>query len=96
MSMVKLIQETTRLLILETLTEMPGYSAADTLIDEALDSKGHFVSFDEIKTAIAWLERQGLLTTSVSLDTNIAKITQSGIDAAKGQAMVPGVRRPRP
>lgn len=54
-------------------------------------------SRDQIRTALSWLNDQGLIKLRV-LDggTCIATATQAGNDVALGYATVPGVKRPSP
>jgi DNA-binding GntR family transcriptional regulator len=49
-----------------------------------------------VKAELAWLEEQGLITNENLKGTQVATITQRGIDVATGQATHPGVKRPSP
>ena len=43
-----------------------------------------------------WLEEQGLITIEKVGETLVAKLTGRGDDVATGQAVVDGVKKPRP
>src|SRR5690606_41702375 len=47
---------------------------------------------DRVRTDCAWLAEQGLMT----LEADVATLTERGSAAALGQITVPGVRRPLP
>lgn len=85
----------TRLLILTFLNDMGGYEANEDTLDECLDYWGMKVSRDVVRTQIRWLEEQGLITLRDIDGYLVARLTGRGEDVATGQAMVPGVKRPR-
>ncbi|MCP1601442.1 repressor of nif and glnA expression [Aeromonas caviae] len=85
-----------RLLILRSLREMTGCSANESILDSCLDAYGHSVSRDAVRTQMRWLEEQGLLTVEKVGETLVAKLTGRGDDVATGQAVVDGVKKPRP
>lgn len=90
------VREARRLAILQLLAEAPGYEAADTLIYAALPDRGVAGSADQVASELAWLAEQGLAEVQKVGPVAIAKITQRGIDASRGRALVPGVARPGP
>lgn len=96
MSLKQLLQEDRRLVILRILNESAGYTANDSILDTALDAYGHKVSRDVVKAELDWLQEMGLLQLKDVAGTKVAEITQRGIDVAEGQAVVSGVKRPRP
>lgn len=96
MAIQQVLQEDRRLVVLRILNEMPGYEANDSVLDNSLDAYGHKVSRDLVRTEMHWLQEQGLITLRDVAGTQVAKITQRGIDVAEGQARHPGVKRPRP
>lgn len=96
MAIQQILQQDRRLVMLRILNEMPGYEANDSIIDNALDAYGHKVSRDLVRTEMYWLQEQGLLILRDVAGTQVAQITQRGIDVAQGQATHPGVKRPRP
>ncbi len=96
MALKDILQKDQRLVILRVLSEMAGYSANESILDDAMDSLGHNVSRDKVKTEMNYLEEQGLLTLEESFGTMVATITSRGLDVATGQATHHGVKRPRP
>ncbi|MEZ8148382.1 VpaChn25_0724 family phage protein [Enterovibrio norvegicus] len=96
MTLHTLLQQDRRLVMLRVLNEMPGYEANDSIIDSALDAYGHNVSRDLVRTELSWLAEQQLITLRDVAGTQVARITQRGIDIALGQAKHPDVKRPRP
>lgn len=95
MSFKALLKEDQRLVILRSLKEMPAYEANESIIDTCLESYGHNISRDAVRTHLSWLEEQDLITIREMSDYHIAKLTSRGQDVAEGQAIVPGVKRPR-
>ncbi|MGU5685220.1 VpaChn25_0724 family phage protein [Aeromonas allosaccharophila] len=85
-----------RLLILRSLREMAGYSANESILDSCLEAYGHSCSRDVVRNHIRWLEEQGLLTVEEVGKTLVVKLTGRGDDVATGQAVVDGVKKPRP
>lgn len=85
-----------RLSILRHLSDVPGYSANDSLLLGLLQQLGLAVSRDQVRTALTWLAEQGLVENSTIASVMVATITQRGIDVAAGRAFVPGVQRPSP
>jgi repressor of nif and glnA expression len=95
MAFKDLLQQDQRLLILRSLNDMAGYEANESIIDSCLDAYGHKISRDAVRTHLAWLEEQGLVNVREVAGCQIATLTQRGEDVATGQAVVPGVKRPR-
>ncbi|EGQ9843134.1 ArsR family transcriptional regulator [Vibrio cholerae] len=95
MSFKELLTEDQRLVILRSLHEMHGYEANESIIDSCLDAYGHKISRDVVRTHLFWLQEQGLVSLRDVGDCQIARLTGRGEDAATGQAVVPGVKRPR-
>ncbi|EQB9053855.1 ArsR family transcriptional regulator, partial [Vibrio cholerae] len=60
-----------------------------------LDAYGHKISRDVVRTHLFWLQEQGLVSLRDVGDCQIARLTGRGEDVATGQAVVPGVKRPR-
>src|SRR5262245_45284068 len=85
-----------RLVILRLLAGAPGYQANEYLLHAALPNKGHSVSRDMIRTDLAWLAEQGLVSVKRPEDVAIATLTERGVDVGAGRAAVPGVKRPLP
>ena len=95
-SMKEVVVQDQRLLILRSLREMTGYSANDSILDSCLEAYGHSISRDAVRTQMRWLEEQGLITVERVGETLVAKLTGRGDDVATGQAVVDGVKKPRP
>ncbi|MGR6980822.1 VpaChn25_0724 family phage protein [Testudinibacter sp. P27/CKL/0425] len=85
-----------RLVILRSLDEM-GYNANESILDDCLQMYGHNISRDLVRNHILWLEEQELVTVErINGDFLVAAITQRGLDVARGQTIVSGVKRPNP
>ncbi|MCW4628267.1 MULTISPECIES: VpaChn25_0724 family phage protein [Marinomonas] len=95
MSFKDLLKEDQRLVILRSLEEMPAYEANESILDTCLESYGHNISRDAVRTHLAWLQEQDLITIREMSGCQIAKLTGRGQDVVTGQAIVPGVKRPR-
>jgi len=95
MSFKELLTEDQRLVILRSLHEMHGYEANESIIDSCLDAYGHKISRDVVRTHLFWLREQGLVSLRDVGGCQIARLTGRGEDVATGQAVVPGVKRPR-
>ena len=89
-------REDRRLLMLKALASENDYSISDMVLRNLLREYGHAESADTIRTDIAWLEEQGLVTTEKVGVMVVATVTERGKDIADGAACVPGIRRPRP
>ena len=96
MSFKDLLMGDIRLVLLRSLREMAGYSANDSMLDQCLETYGHNISRDAVRTHLRWLEEQGLLTIEQVGQTLVARLTGRGDDVATGQAVVDGVKKPRP
>ena len=96
MSYAKHLTKDRRLVMLRVLANSPGYSANEYTIEAVLEDLGHVISNDLLRGEIAWLAEQQLITTSQVGGVTIAKITQRGLDVARGKATHPDVQRPRP
>ena len=96
MKYAEAVVEDIRLLILQALAEDADYSHNELVLDGVLTKLGHGVSIDTLRTQLAWLDGQGLISVETLGETWIAKRQRSGLDVAKGRASVPGGRRPGP
>jgi len=92
----ELIAADRRLVILRILAESSGYTCNEFLLISLLESFGHVLSHDALRTDLAWLAEQSLVTTQIVAEVTITKLTQRGADVAAGRAHVPGVKRPEP
>jgi hypothetical protein len=97
MSFAELQNQHTRAIILRLLTKRPGYQANDSLLSSMLADAGQPLSHDVLRSQLAWLAEQGLITTKTLMETMlVASLTTRGQDVALGLALVPGVKRPAP
>jgi len=97
MSFQTTLTEDRRLSLLLVLAETPGYSANAFLLRDAIAQiYGHSASIDQVRTDIAWLAEQQLVTSRTVSEVTLATLTARGADAAAGRAVVPGVKKPMP
>ncbi len=99
MALKQLIAEHQRLVILRMLADVPGYDLNESILQDGLSAYGLDISRDALKTQLAWLEEQDLITidkvgTSQN-STQKAMLKTRGQDVATGRAHVPGIKRPR-
>jgi Fe2+ or Zn2+ uptake regulation protein len=91
------LAEDRRLVILRLLEQAPGYQLNASVLHSGLDRIGHDVSRDVLRTDLAWLAEQGLVTLDhLAEGVTVATLTERGLDAAHGRAIIPGVKRPAP
>lgn len=88
------IRQDIRLVILRLLVEMTAYRANSSVLTMALDTFGHTLSRDQVKTELNWLAEQGALTLEDVGPVMVATLTERGQDIAAGRARVPGIKRP--
>jgi hypothetical protein len=85
-----------RLRTLCVLEQVGAFGANHEVIHDCLVPLGHSASHDLVKTDLAWLAEQGLVTLSQADGMTVAKLTTRGFDCTQGTAVVPGVKRPTP
>lgn len=91
------LAEHVRLDILCLLAELPGYQANSHVLTEAVSQRGFDLTRDQMRTELAWLAEQRLVTTRAPAPgLVVASATERGLDVCAGRARVPGVRRPGP
>ncbi|WP_339079050.1 ArsR family transcriptional regulator [Pseudomonas sp. TMP9] len=88
------LRQDIRLVILRLLVEMTAYRANSSVLTMALDSYGHTLSRDQVKTELSWLAEQSALTLEDVGPVLVATLTERGQDIAAGRARVPGIKRP--
>ncbi len=88
------LREDIRLVVLRLLVEMTAYRANSSVLTMALDSYGHTLSRDQVKTELHWLAEQGALTLADVGPVLVATLSERGQDIAAGRARVPGIKRP--
>lgn len=81
-------------MLLRLLVEMTAYRANSSVLTMALDSYGHSLSRDQVKTELHWLAEQGALTLQDVGPVMVATLSERGQDIAAGRARVPGIKRP--
>jgi hypothetical protein len=93
-----LMAEHRRLAILRALASpKSGGESNDSILQTIVVDAGVASSRDQIRTAITWLDEQGLVSVrKLESGTLVAAITQSGVDVASGLSTVDGVQRPSP
>ena len=96
MRLTEIIAADRRLAILQALEEDPDYSHNEMVLRAALGTLGHNLSHDLLRSELAWLAEQGLITITTVADVQVARLTARGEDVGLGHAHVPGVRRPGP
>ncbi|WP_241085748.1 VpaChn25_0724 family phage protein [Candidatus Vondammii sp. HM_W22] len=96
MSYEEIVASDQRLVLLQVLEENVDYAHNETVLQRALEAMGHSISSDRLRTELAWLSEQGLITVENLAGLQVAKLTNRGEDVALGHARVPGIARPRP
>lgn len=96
MSYEEIVASDQRLVLLQVLEENVDYAHNETVLQRALEAMGHSISSDRLRTELAWLSEQGLITVENLAGLQVAKLTNRGEDVALGHARVPGSARPRP
>jgi hypothetical protein len=97
MNFAATIAEDRRLSILLVLEQTPGYSTNAYLLQTAIDQiYGHVASADQVKTDIAWLAEQSLVSVREVSRVTLATLSARGADVAAGRAVVPGVKKRGP
>lgn len=98
-SFAQRLLEDRRLVILRLLNEQAGRRANSTVLTFGMEVFGHSVSRDYVRTLLAWLAEQGLVTTEIAAESQsgaivLATLTERGRDVVQDRAEVPGVARP--
>lgn len=87
-----------RLAILTILADDSNYSVNDRLLQQILGLEQHSqsVSIDLLRTDLAWLEEQGLISTRQLPTGHLATLRTRGLDVSTGATKAPGIARPAP
>jgi len=85
-----------RIAILRVLSGAPSCTTNSSILHSALPEVGLTPTRDQIKTELAWMAEQGLLTVGDHPGLVVATLTERGLDVAEGRTVVPGVQRPSP
>lgn len=94
--LAELMREHQRLVILRLLSEDSGYDLNESILHDGINAMGLDISRDGLRTQLAWLVEQGLITLSSVGNIQLAHLTSRGLDVATGRARVPGIKRPSP
>ena len=96
--MMDILRHDLRLILLQLLTEIDGYTANDSVLLAGAGTLGHMgVSRSTVRGELSWLAEQGAITvTHPTPDITVSQITPHGHDLAKGRASHPDISRPRP
>lgn len=85
-----------RLAMLRVLEGAPACRANSSILHSAVQDLGLSASRDLVRTQIAWLDEQGLVTSAAAGDLVVVTLTERGLDVARGLVVVYGVARPTP
>ena len=85
-----------RLTFLRVLDGAPACRANSSILQSAAHDLGLDASRDQVRTELAWLAEQRLVTVEEIGHLVVATLTERGGDVAGGRATVPGVQRPTP
>ena len=72
------------------------HELSDTMIGQCFEMQRKNISSDALKTQIAWLSEQGLVTVSNIGNISSVALTDRGLEVAKGVVSAFGVRDLRP
>lgn len=86
--------EDRRLVLLRILAELPAYRSNSSVLANLIETWGHTVSKDYVKTQLHWLAEQELVKVTDIDGLKLVALTERGHDVALGLASVPGVARP--
>jgi hypothetical protein len=92
-------QQDRRLVMLRALVSAAQHRTNAILLQRFLDSVGHVVTLDRIRTDLDWLAEQGLVEVvhePGTPDVTVATLTVRGLDVAEGRTRQAGVARPKP
>lgn len=96
MSFERTVREHLRITILRLLFEDPNYTLNDSMITDLTEEYGFTPSRDKVRTELAWLKEQDLVSFEPDPNIVIAALTERGADVAQGRVTVPGIKRPSP
>lgn len=94
MEYAELLAEERRLVVLRVL-DTAG-TANDSVLTTAIVHIGVPSTRDQVRTAMRWLEEQGLVEIEALEGGRVLKalLTERGLEVAQGRALCPGVKRP--
>ena len=96
-AIINATQQHLRLIILRLLEGSRGYASNDSVLVDVIPSLGLTPTRDQVAGTLTWLDEQGLVSVEiVAGDLRVVKLTQRGVDVARGMGEHPGVKRPSP
>ncbi len=97
MSLAKIIEEESRLVILRTLAEQPDQRLNSSLLQADLAERWAINrSRDWVHLQIGELANLGAVTVVGAGSVQIATLTQRGLDHVERRTLLPGVKKPSP
>lgn len=90
------VAEHRRLAILRHLEALEQFVSNASILGDVLRGVGIPTTEDQLRATLAWLQEAGLARYSEREGFTIVEITGRGAEVARGEAVHPGVRRPRP
>ncbi|MGB3409126.1 MAG: hypothetical protein WBA67_16715 [Jannaschia sp.] len=89
--MAQIIIEKRRFAVLRHLYDTTGRELAPSILKAGCRAQGLPTDDDEMATALAWLEAQGLVTVSDLGPVKTARLKPAGIDVVMGHSEVAGI-----
>ena len=83
--------ELRRLAILKIIVESNTYALNESVLHQTLEEHGFKISFDRLRTDIAWLYEQQVIHIENS-DQWLVQLTQPGLDVVHGRMWIPGIQ----
>jgi len=85
--------EDRRLRIIQILARTKNFTTNESTLLESLHSEGLLISFDRLRTDLAWLSEQHVIQLKCGALWGIY-LTQPGLDASLGSVWIPGIQKP--
>ncbi|MDQ6997197.1 MAG: Arm DNA-binding domain-containing protein [Mariprofundus sp.] len=83
--------ELRRLAILKVIAESNAYAVKENALHQQLEEHGFRISFDRLRTDIAWLYEQQVVHIEND-DQWLVQLTQPGLDVVHGRMWIPGIQ----
>ena len=96
MSIAEIMRQEARLIIMRELAAQASYSLNETLLQDTLATFGIFKPRDWVREELRRLEDLGAVTIRIAGTVMIAVATPKGLDHAKGNLVIEGIKRPSP
>lgn len=94
MSFAKFVDADRRLVILRSLQEQTDATLNEVLLQRALESWGHSVSRDVVKSHLRWLSDVGAVSLQDTSGYLIARLTARGEDHVMRRGFIDGIALP--